>query len=408
MKRILVLLGRYYPKASPNSICMKNILDLLPKSEFDVEIISYDDGFSAQSDYKISKISRGFIQDKLYKLEDKDDVVSKYIRKILIYASKIKMIPFFITWPWFDPIVTLKELRLAKKIFSNDPYDIVISVYMPLSSLIVAHTIKKTYPSVKYIAYFLDSLSGGGIPSFFSATIQNRKNLFWERLLLSNADKIVFMETSRKYHQSIYKGTIFENKIHYLDLPMMKSYPQKNYDDNDDEITLVYVGSISTSVRSPEYFLKVFSKLPNKRIKMLFVGESDCNLLNEYAKKDYRVKVIGRCSHAEAIEYERKATVLVNLGNSNPNLTPSKVFEYMSMGKKIISTFKCDNDTSIKYLKKYPSILLLDENNTSVDEAADQVIKFLEKEPIEIHFEQLKKKFWQNTPDAFVQMLNEI
>lgn len=403
MKRVLILLGRFFPKASPNSICIKNIIDSLPKDKYEIEIICYDDGQITKTEYKVNKISRGLICSLIYSFEDKSGLTNKLVLKLLRMLFKIKLIPFCISWPWYDPVFTFKEWMLAKKIHKKSPVDIIISVHMPLSSIIVGHKMKRKYPSMKYIAYFLDSLSGGYVPHIMSKKRYNEKSIKWEKRLLSNADKIVFMDSSKKYHDSVYKSHPIHKKIQYLDLPMLRK--QKNEREDSSEITIVYVGSLALGVRSPEYILKVFSLIPYENWKFIFVGESNCEVLNKYAAKDKRVQVVGRCSHEEALSYEKKATALLNLGNYNPNLTPSKVFEYMSFGKKIISTFRSKYDSSIKYLSKYPAVFFLNEKDQNIDGLVNKLIDFIENNKTTISFDSVESIFWKNTPKAFIELL---
>ena len=61
MKRILILTGRYFPKASPNTICIQNIIDALPKDAYETEIICFEDGLGEKEE-RVHKISRGIIQ----------------------------------------------------------------------------------------------------------------------------------------------------------------------------------------------------------------------------------------------------------------------------------------------------------------------------------------------------------
>lgn len=304
------------------------------------------------------------------------------------------------------PIVTLREIRVAEEMYQKEKYDTLVAVHVPLSSLITGFVMKKKHPEIKYIAYFLDSLSGGLAPRFMKKETFERKAITWEKYLLKNADNVVFMEASREYHEKIYKGKDELLPISYLDLPMLKEISYMNGEKNGEKNgeTFVYVGSLSPAVRSPEFFLRVFSSVNYKDWRLFFIGDNNCSVLNEYAEKDNRITVLGRCTYEEAMKYEEQATVLINLGNKNPNLTPSKVFEYMALGKRIVSTYPINNESSIHYLKRYPAALLLDERG-DVQEAADKLISFLEESHERITYDKLKIEFYANTPEAFVELI---
>ena len=212
------------------------------------------------------------------------------------------------------------------------------------------------------------------------------------------------MESSREFHDAIYENTDLAGRITYLDLPMLKRRsPVSNTADNP---LFVYVGSLAPSVRSPEFFLKVFSNVKDENWKLIFIGDDTCDILNEYAKKDKRITVIGRCKHEEAIRYEEQATILVNFGNKNPNLTPSKVFEYISFCKKIVSTYPIDNETSSTYLRNYPDALLLDERGDIMD-AAEKLQSFVKEEQCSVNYTKVEERFFANTPKAFIHIIDK-
>ena len=55
---------------------------------------------------------------------------------------------------------------------------------------------------------------------------------------------------------------------------------------------------------------------------------------------------MGRVSHTVAIQYMSEADFLLNIGNSISSMVPSKIFEYISTGKPIISIYSNINDSS--------------------------------------------------------------
>ena len=211
------------------------------------------------------------------------------------------------------------------------------------------------------------------------------------------------MKSVQQHICECYKDLKISKRTYFLDIPLLMRLDCTTK--TTTKMILVYVGSLPVSVRSPEYLLKVFSKIPHKDWKFIFVGEVSCEVLNSYARNDNRIKVLGRCSHKEALYYESIATALVNFGNNNTNLTPSKVFEYISWRKKIVSTKCIEDDTSVKYLYKYPEALILDENDQDIDAAAFQLIEFLKADKKEITYEILRKIYYENTPEAFVKLI---
>ena len=404
MKRILVLLGRYYPNASPNSVCIKNIIECLPSNQYKIDIVGYDDG-SKSTDCNLIRVNRGLLQSLIYKYESTPE--KRIIVKLLRIIVKMKYVCCFPVWPWTDPIVTRRIKHTVNDMFKKNKYDAIIAVYMPLSSLIVANHIKKEHPQVKYIAYFLDSLSGGYLPQALQNDRYEMKLIKWEQHLISNADKIVFMKSSKKIHDCLYGKSILGKNMVYLDLPMLIHREYNSREKNKKKV-LLYIGSLALSIRSPEFILNVFSNITDPELEFIFIGDANSGILNEYAQRDSRIRVLGKCSHSEALEYESCADVLINIGNKNPSLAPSKIFEYMSWGKKIVSTYSIDDDTSVQYLKKYSQALLLDERDDDLITASNKLKDFIYKEEEKVSFDALRNTFEENTPHAFVSMLEEL
>ena len=110
-----------------------------------------------------------------------------------------------------------------------------------------------------------------------------------------------------------------------------------------------------------------------------------------------------------ALEIERKADVLLNIGNVIPGMVPSKIFEYMSTCKPIITTFRNENDTSLEYLKKYDSCLAIDEQNSSIKDNANKLTCYLANiNNLTVDREKVQRTFANNTPKAFVDEIDRL
>ena len=403
MKRVLFLCGRFSPKPSANSICVQNIINTLPKDQFEVVVVAYNDGYYSPDGFDVYKFKRGLIQSLLYYCENQQRRLYKIITNALCFIQRIKQLLCVPIWPWFDPITSYRELKLVRKVIRSRKIDLIVAVHTPVSSLYVADKIKKENPNIKYIAYFLDSLSGGYVPKKIPYAWYDNKCRILEKQLIKRADRIVFMNSSKEYHLDLYKDSEFEDRIVFLDVPLLIERECDSTNANE-HVSLVYVGSLASSMRSPQHILDVFSYIKDPAWELIFVGDSSCKVVNEYANQDRRIKVIGKCSHGEALRYEKEATILVNLGNNNPNMVPSKVFEYMSWCKKIVSTYSFDGDTSIAYLKRYPLRLLINERD-SAEKQAVALFEFVNKEMQSVSYADIKKEFHSNTPEAFIELI---
>jgi len=405
MKKLLVLTGRYYPKASPNSICVKQVIDALREKGWETTVICYDDGLKEEGEERVYRVSRGAVQSAIYKKEEGKTRSARVRLKLLGLLRNIKQLPFILSWPWTDPAVTKRTLRLAERLYAKERFDAVVAVHMPISNVIVGHKLKERHPELGLYPYFLDALIGGYLPRVMSRAAYERKALKWEKKLLANADKAVFMEANREHHERVFEGDPLKERFVYLDIPLFTA--RERADKTRPGTDIVYVGTLAPGMRSPEFFLKVFGKAAGPDWRLTFVGDAGCAAVNSAAARDERIRCVGRISHEEALDYERGADILLNLGNRNPNLTPSKVFEYAGFGAKIVSTYSSDDDRSLAALAKYPAALMLDERETDITAAAERLRAFAEAEAEKIPIGELESRFYANTPDAFAKLLTE-
>ena len=404
MKHVLVLTGRFLPQMSANGVCINNIIQRLPKSEFQVTCICYDDTETMQDDtIKIIRVSR------VYRTEKKNSPLVNALKKAAITGEKICKIPFLISWPWSDPFYTRRVYRIAKELYSLTPFDYVIAVHMPISSLIVADKLKKKFPRIKYIPYFLDSLSGGRPISLFSEEWNRKKKLDWEKRLLPNADKIVVMESSCAHHEQYSSSTSYYNKFVYLDIPLLCKPEKKEYKNpfsENDKIIVTFSGAAVQPLRNMIFFSELAKTIHAMDPKIVFyiIGQSNCEKLYD---PDY-IRYLGPIAHENLLPYLDHSDILLNFGVRVPSAISGKIFEYMAFGKPIISTFSIENEACIPYLLKYPISLLVEENMDKLEKSAEEMLSFMHTAAgRRVEFAQIKDTFRNNLPETFIEEIFE-
>jgi len=168
---------------------------------------------------------------------------------------------------------------------------------------------------------------------------------------------------------------------------------------------------MSDGVRTPYALLKVLSGISDLNIRFVIAGKNACGDLYEYLKDQNNImlNVLGEVPYDRAQDILRECDFFVNLGNVNPNLVPSKIFEYMSYGKPIISTFNSAEDSSLPYLHKYPVVCLIDEHDDNIKNAAGILTEFIkEHRETRVSYESIAELFYNNTPVAFRDLLLKI
>ena len=218
------------------------------------------------------------------------------------------------------------------------------------------------------------------------------------------------MESSRRFHEEHCCDEPWFDKLRFLDLPLLDINETLglplNAEPSKTKI-IVYAGTLPEGIRSPEFFINVLSFIPDESIRVLFVGDETNRTLIEARAKDGRIEMRGRVPHKEASRLLASADFLLTLGNRLANMTPSKIFEYMALRKPIIATYPIDSEPSLPYLERYGDALMLDERGDP-SAAAAQLVGYLDADHEPISFDELKTRFWNNTPSAFCDLVETI
>lgn len=409
VKNILFILGMYHPQYSANGLCVKNVVEECLKRGHKVTVICNDYRGENKEDYidgaHIYRIRHRLFDRVNQWCDKKETALRKTVRKINRLGNKLKLLVTAPVWPRIAPLYTHRFYKKAKKLYEKENFDSVISVYTPVSSLMAGYYLKKKHPEVEYIPYFLDSLSAGYAPKVFSKTHIEKRCLKLERKIFSRADKIVIMESSRKHHLKV--NGDFQNKIKVSDIPVLKK-PRENGEKTErEEIKILYTGSIDPDVRNPKVIIDALSVEKLENVTCEFVGNINCkNMFSSVAEKyGEALTFTHQVTHGEIGKKYRDADILLNIGNNFSTMVPSKIFEYMSYGKPIISTYTIPDEPSKVYLEKYPLALLIS-GDDSPEDNAEKIKTFINvNKDKRVEFEDIVHSFYHNTPQAFADII---
>ena len=336
-------------------------------------------------------------------------VIGKVVLSVAFCINKLQLFFTAASWPVISYSTVNRFKKAALKLCEKEKFDAVISVYTPIESLLAGFEVKKKHPEIKFYPYFLDSLAFGYGPKYFGKEKTFSRGIAIEKKIFPSADKIILMKSSEDQQKKY--NSEFSDKLCFLDIPMLKQCNtlQAKTVKSPDKIKLLFVGSISSAVRNPSPLVSALAKTKNERLYCEFVGNIDCPQKFETLKKAFgeRLTFSAFMPHEQLCRKLNEANVLLNIGNLVSTMVPSKIFEYMSYGKPIISTYEIDNEPSAEYLRSYPCALLLDGRNAP-EENALKIEEFIENS-VGKHtdFDELKKKFILNTPEEFVRAIGE-
>ena len=413
MKKILFTIQWYPPRRSANALCDNKIIqELLKTGEYEIHCLSYK---TKQMPCKeiingvyIHRFSPGRYFDFYLKFREKQSKFGNLLNKIILRLKQIITIPIY---PCYEPIVALKFAKVAKKLHKQELFDIVISEHNGFDSLYAGYKLKKKDRRIKYISIFWDSLSGGFPAKYLPKSYELYKKKKWENRILKLSDKAIAMKSHEKLLMKTWGNTENYKKFSFLDIPYLVKVFNRTADNetfiNKDMITFVFAGSISR--RNPQYLIELLAHLPRNDIEFWIICDSrSFDKYNFLLEKYDFLKLHHYISHQELSDVFLNADFMVNFGVNNPNAISGKIFDYMSYGKPIISTYYIDNEACLPYLKKYPMGLCIDERKP-IEETITELQVFIEKSLGKtVAFADVKKVFPLNLPESYVQVIDEV
>lgn len=419
MQDLLIIIHDYYPNPSANTICVEKIINQLKQLDYRISVVSVKPHRKLLNYEMVNNV-------EVYRFVNYFDLFSRWLRRFSFNGSrKLRKIIHRILAKSFS-IINQKELegyvskwdidKITNAIINfNKTRDFskMITISLPFVTNIIGYNVKCILPNIKWIAYELD-------PFTYCYTLKsNRKQReLLELRLFDKVDKIISTEGIVEENNRHNFRKEYLNKTFSLPLPNLTDNTITKNDQNnallkfdENKINIVYTGYFyGALIRSPEYILKFLKNLNNKDIVLHVFGGGCDALLNEYKLFfGERLNLYGPTEKKICEQALFKANILLNIGNNIPNQTPSKVFEYIGTGKPIINVYYVDNDTSLKYLNKYPLSYNIKIDSQISDNSKDNFNSFCYKNKHKkLSWEVISNCMGDLTTDNVVQKFIEI
>lgn len=396
-RKVIFLVHQYEPQPKVCELCVMRVQESLLNIGIRSDVLEYSG-------------ARGLVKTTAY-----GDVYSIGAAKPRVDTTKkniikeyFKKIPMLFRWPYLFK----RKIRDDYKLFLDDlnkknNYQAVIGVTLPVDTAMIA------YEYDNFIHYELDSVANNpeykrGIKKLYRAKL-NRI----ERRLYDKAKIIIHMEYNRKYLEKYAKQKICQ-KFVFSDIPNLIE-SQIVIDGNDTQITnkikLAYFGALVRDYRNPSYLIQVLFEL-NKRspLQCEFFSRGNCeDILSDAAKSNPDVIIQrGYVDQKTVVKKQKEADILVSIGNhltGTDYSLPSKIIEYIALGKPIIHIYGGANDSVIDYLGKYElGCVIYPEDR--MEDNIEKLGLFIKKSKGKlIPFEQVRKKFYHNSPDYTAEII---
>lgn len=305
-------------------------------------------------------------------------------------------------WPDAQCMFMAPALRAAGRLLQSHRYDALITVSLPFCCHLVGLALKRRHPDLPWIVDIGDPFALLHETPLNNHRLYGRLNHYVEAVVLRAADHVA-VTTGGALHVYRRQFDCDSEKIRVI--PPLQSLPQGASLPTvsargvapRDVVRLVYCGRLYSDIRSPAYLLKVMRGLIDtnsggRPLELHFYGDTrDCReVFAPY--QDWigtHLFLHGEVDRTVVAAALAEADLMVNIGNSTSHQLPSKVVEYIGMGKPILNLVSHGQDCSLELLADHPATLNLQCHVDSLEVNVARVAQLLSRLPIVIEAEKL-------------------
>ena len=398
--RVLFVTKEYLPKPTPPGLCIMHIQKALLEKGVASDVLMVAD---CEGLYVHGECGDVFSIRSGISFEKKRENIIDYLKV---------HIPMLFTWPVPSTKRVKDYRRVIKELDSERHYDAIIGTMFPPDVCVACSVFDH------FFYYELDSLINNpmyksGLKKYMGCRLARL-----EKKLFDSAELIIHLNNNRIFYgKDKYKR--YKDKSVYTDIPYLiksdsKKECEKSIDEAfcDNQIVMVYSGHLSRDYRPPFQLIEVIKMISKQMdVKCFFFSRGDCEdaLRQAEIDTDGVLKRMGYVSQAVLSAYTDRADFLLDIGNrlsGDDYSLPSKVIDYMAMGKHIIH-MNGVNDSAIDYLEKYELAICVPDD-CSEKYIKHNVVTFIrESRGKRQDFSDVVCKFPQNTPGYTAALIIE-
>ena len=259
--------------------------------------------------------------------------------------------------PWY-----FSALREARRAAQSLRPDVLISVSPTFTAVAVARRlIGELHSTARWLIDLGDPFCFCEEAPQNNFRLYRRLNRVFERACFRRATAVSVTTAATRaryaelFPESVAKMHVIAPLLSLPDLPVPES-PKSN-----SARTIVYVGTLYGSIRRPDFLLALFAQLrramTQESLELHVYGDvRDCASCFEpfLQEKVPSVFLHGTVARSQALQAMANASVLVNLGNDTAYQLPSKILEYLAVGRPILNIATHSQDSSTAFLADYP------------------------------------------------------
>lgn len=381
-RRLLVLLGGYYPSYGAPGIVFEKMIPVL-REHYEITIltprrVTHDLGsvFTYNGVF-VHEIS-DWINDRVVESARRGvaPLVLRFMQRIWWVCQKQPMFTYSIR----------NTLKCAERLHLERRFDAMLSVSFPPYTHIAAEIFKARHPDVKWGAYSTDTLFDHKVLRSKWHKLFMQDVLSWEMQAYSHADCVFFTPEIYAWRNRMFPNDEVSPLLlnYLLSLPATSDVTRDVAARHDacDTILFVYAGVFYERTRDPSWFADVMRELIAKNDNLLFhfyLVTDACKDVIEAVVKDFPQNVFIRppVLPSEVAMIMRRADFLLNFSNDADQFSPSKIFDYVATGRPILNVAYPKRKVNDVLLRNPLSLTVV--NDGDVHKSAKEVESFVER-----------------------------
>ena len=381
-KKILIVSHQFLPFISPRTTRWSLLIDELIKKGNEVTVLTGTAPEELKKNYEVLYFGNKQFSTNINKVrKDSQNSSNNYLKKIIYSILKTIYRFLFKTFSWPD-----YAMFWAFTIFKNrkrieNKFDIIISVSLPFTSHLCAYILQKRISAYWYMDIG-DPFSLKNNSPENNRIIYSYLNKYYEKKFYQNASKIIFTHDEvAELHQNKFNidrtKIVIGYPIALLDEKRIKN--SLTFDYEDTPLKIGYFGAFTKSVREPNNYIISIANSLNDEIKHEWY-------INKESKKYFTsIKNISSHQFLDILPREvalevmvSKMHVLLSIGNFNKYQMPSKVIEYISLGKPVLHFAEIPDDPLYNFNDLFDNLKIINSKTT--------------KNELENYFENIREK----------------
>lgn len=408
---LLIITSCFYPYGDATSVVVGNMSLALKKMGHNVSVLSFtnnEDGVNLK-EWNGIKVLNEYIFDFLTLHQDVLKLLhSKRNSFYFLYLFLKKKLNRYIKFLSFrknklslDLDIVSAYNKIIKKTLKTNKFDLCLVTLMPHNAVwSIFEVLAKKEVKTDVVVLQYDTYWNNEFPDMYISERQNFERFFIDKSLFVMTTPQIF-----EINKDIFDG--YENKVIPSEFPcVVNKYRSAENSESksicSNKVHCVFLGTLYKEIRPPQKIIEILKHFSNKNIYFDFYGKNQhlISLLDCYESVSNFVLLHGNVSSSDSEKIQKNADILVNIDNTNLTQVPSKIFDYMCTGKRIINFYFSENSPSLPYLKKYPSCFNINVN-TKLDKAIlEALISFINNTNYRsIPFSEIEVIFKEHTPE---------